>query len=181
MKSKSNHRWIIKIVILSVVISMALTFASTQVLGHAGYVMAFVLLLVFILFGIVFDVIGVAVAAAPEAPFHSMAAHRERGAVEAIRLIRNAEKVTTVCNDVFGGISDIVSGATSVLIITAIMRDFSISNVLFQLFMSGIVTGTIIGGKAFGKTIAIKNSTAVVLRTGKIINLKSRIFSGKRG
>ena len=37
-----------------------------------------------------------------------MAAHKEAGAIEALRLIRNAEKVASFCNDVVGDISSIV-------------------------------------------------------------------------
>jgi hypothetical protein len=93
MKIKTNTRWFIRIIIVSMCVSMAFTFASTEILGSAGYVMAFLALAVFILIGIVFDTIGVAVTAASTAPFHSMAAHKEPGAVESLRLIRNAEKV----------------------------------------------------------------------------------------
>ncbi len=43
-----------------------------------------VIVVVFIGLGIVFDIIGVAVTAADAKPFHSMAAHREKGAKEAL-------------------------------------------------------------------------------------------------
>jgi hypothetical protein len=113
MKTKTNKRWFIKIIIISMCISMAFTFASSEILGSAGYVMAFLVLAVFILLGIFFDTIGVAVTAASTAPFHSMAAKKESGATEGLRLIRNAEKVSSICNDVVGDISGIVSGTTS--------------------------------------------------------------------
>ena len=64
--------------------------------------LAFVVLACFILLGIVFDIIGVAVTAADERPFHSMAAHRTPGAREALGLIRKANKVSSFCNDVVG-------------------------------------------------------------------------------
>ena len=117
MKIKTNSGWIAKITIASMLISMALTFASAKILGSAGYVMAFLVLAVFILLGVVFDTIGVAVTAASIAPFHSMAAKKESGAAEALRLIRNAEKVSSICADVVGDISGIISGTTSALIV----------------------------------------------------------------
>jgi len=160
-------------------ISMTLTFASSKILGSAGYVMAFMVLAIFILLGIVFDIIGVSVTAATTAPFHSMAAHKETGAVEAIRLIRNAEKVSSICNDVVGDISGIISGTTAALIVTKLMTDLSTDNVLIQLAISALVTGATVGGKAFGKTIAINNSTPIVLKVGKLIHLKDRIFQKK--
>jgi CBS domain containing-hemolysin-like protein len=159
---------------------MTFTFASSEILGSVGYVMAFLVLAIFIILGIVFDVIGVAVTAASVAPFHSMAAHKEPGATEAIRLIRNAEKVSSICNDVVGDITGIISGTTSSLIVARLMKDLSTENILLQLGVSGVVTGLMIGGKAVGKTLAINNSTAIVLDVGKLINLKNRLFKLKK-
>lgn len=179
MKTKTNSRWYIRIIIISMCVSMTFTFASSEVLGSVGYVMAFMVLAVFILLGIVFDTIGVAVTAATTKPFHSMAAHKEHGALEGIRLIRNAEKVSSICNDVVGDISGIVSGTTSSLIVSRLMSDLSTDNILLQLSVSGIVTGLMVGGKAVGKTLAINKSTLIVLNVGKLIHLKNRVFRKK--
>ena len=160
-------------------ISMAFTFASTEILGGAGYVMAFLVLAVFIFLGIIFDTIGVAVTAASTAPFHSMAAKKQAGAAEGLRLLRNAEKVSSICNDVVGDISGIVSGTTSSLIVARLMQDLSTENIMLQLSVSAVVTGLMIGGKAVGKTIAMNNSTRIVLDVGKLINLKNKVFKNK--
>lgn len=141
--------------------------------------MAFVVLAVFVTAGILFDIIGVSVTAASTAPFHSMAAHKEHGAIEAIRLIRNAEKVASICNDVVGDIAGIVSGSTSALIVSRLITDLSTTNILLQLSISGLVTGATIGGKALGKTLAINNSTRIVLDVGKLIHFKNRILRKK--
>lgn len=179
MKTKTNSRWFVKIILISMCVSMAFTFASSEILGSAGYVMAFLVLAVFILLGISFDIIGVAVTAASTAPFHSMAAHKERGAVEALRLIRNAEKVSSVCNDVVGDIAGIISGTTSALIVAKLMTDLSTQNILIQLGVSALVTGATVGGKAVGKTVAMSNSTRIVLGVGKLIYYKDRLFQKK--
>ncbi len=113
---KTNVRWIIQIVVTSLVISMVFTFASAEILGNVGRAMAFAVLAVFIALGVVFDILGVATTTATPAPFHSMASHRERGAAEALWLLKNAEKVSSICNDVVGDISGIVSGATAATI-----------------------------------------------------------------
>ncbi|MCF0120740.1 MAG: hypothetical protein HUJ65_03795 [Oscillospiraceae bacterium] len=173
---KTNFRWIIRIVIATFIISMTFTFASAEILGSAGYVMAFVVLAVFIGLGIVFDIIGVAVTAAQEAPFHSMASHRQRGAQEALKLLKNAEKVSSFCNDVVGDISGIVSGATSATIVARIMSDLSTNNVLLQLAVSGLVAALTIGGKALGKTFAMNRSTDIVLSVGKVLFLVNSLF-----
>jgi hypothetical protein len=141
--------------------------------------MAFVVLAVFILVGILFDIVGVSVTAAFVKPFHSMAAHKERGATEAIRLIRNAEKVASICNDVVGDISGIISGATSALIVTKRAADFTRSTLELQILSSGRVTGATVGGKAAGKALAINNSTNIVLDVGKLIGFWGRLFGKK--
>ena len=174
MRKKTNYRWLVKIVLVSVAASMAFTFASTEILGSAGYIVAFGVLAVFIILGIVFDVIGVAVTAATEAPFHSMAAHRERGAAESLRLIRNADKVSNFCNDVVGDITGIISGSMAAMIAARLIEGFRAENLMFPLLISGVVTGLTVGGKSAGKTLAFNNSTLIVLRVGKLINIFRR-------
>ena len=170
MRKKTNIRWLIKIVLISVAASMAFTLASTEILGRAGYIASFAVLAVFIVIGIIFDVIGIAVTAATEAPFHSMAAHHERGAAEALRLKKNAGKVSSFCNDVVGDVTGIISGTTAALIAARLMEGLSAENLLFPLLISGAVTGLTVGGKAAGKSVAINNSAAIVLKVGKLIN-----------
>lgn len=75
------------------------------------------MLVIFIALGIVFDMIGVAVTAADPRPFHSMAAHGEKGGREAIRLLNMSNKVSSLCNDVVGDICGIVSGSTAAVIV----------------------------------------------------------------
>ena len=174
MRSNSNIKWIIKIVLISVIASMVFTFASTEILGRAGYIVSFMILAIFVIVGIIFDVAGIAVTAATEAPFHSMSARRERGAAESIRLIKNADKVTSFCNDVVGDVTGIISGTTAALIAARLMDGLYIENIfLFPLLISGVVTGLTVGGKAVGKTFAFSNSTLIVLRIGKLINIFS--------
>lgn len=153
---------------------MVFSFVSAQVLGNAGYVVAFLVLIFFIFLGVVFDIIGVSVTVADPVPFHSMASHRERGAAEALRLIRHSEKVASFCNDVVGDISGIVSGATSAAIVANLMRDLSTENIFLQLIVSGCVAGLTIGGKALGKTVAINNSTKIVFTVGRLMSIRGK-------
>jgi len=178
LKKKTSISWIIKIVIISVSASVVFTLASTEILGRAGYMISFAILAVFVIVGVLFDIIGIAVTAATEAPFHSMAAHREKGAVESLRLIRNADKVTCYCNDVIGDVTGIVSGTTAALIAARLMDGFSTENLLFPLVISGVVTGLTVGGKAIGKIFAFNKSTEIVLTAGKLISvLRLKSFS----
>lgn len=171
MKKKTNFKWVVRIVMVSIAASTVFTLATTGILGNnAGYVAAVAVLTFFIAFGIAFDIISIAVTAAKEAPFHSMAAHRQRGASESLRLVRNADKVVSLCSDVVGDVSGIVSGATAALIAARLMEGFDKSSLLFPLIVSGAVTGLTVGGKAAGKAFAFNNSTGIVLWAGKLIN-----------
>ena len=171
MKKKINLRFLIKIVLISVVASAVFTLASTEILGRAGYILSFAILAVFIIVGIVFDVIGIAVTAAKEAPFNSMAARRQRGATEALMLIKKANVVTSYCNDVIGDVTGIVSGTTAALIAARLMVGFNTASLIFPLAISAIVTGLTVGGKAVGKTLAFNKSTELVLSVGKLLNI----------
>lgn len=132
---------------------------------------AFLILLVIVMLGILFDIIGMAVATADEKPFHSMAARRVPGAQEAIRLLRNAERVSSICNDVVGDICGVVSGSAAATIaaqVLARMEGFSWPQ-LITLAMSALVAGLTVGGKAIGKTYAIKSCTNIVHGVGRFI------------
>ena len=171
MKTKTNYKWLIKIVFISIAASMVFALATSEILGRAAYVVAFVVLILFIAIGIIFDVIGVAVVAATEPPFHSMAAHREHGATESLRLIKNADRVSSFCNDVVGDVSGIISGSTAALIAAKLVKGMGTGNILIPLLISGAVSGLMVGGKAVGKTLAFNNSTAIIHSVGKLVNI----------
>ena len=174
MKKKTNIRWVVRIVLISIAVSAVFTVTSSELLGRAGNLVAFVILVVFIGIGVVFDMIGVAVISAQEAPFHSMAARRERGASQALKLLKNAEKASSLCNDVVGDVSGIVSGATAAYITARLALTFNTESVLLQLLISSAVAGLTIGGKAAGKTLAMNRSVAIVLGVGRLVEFFQR-------
>ena len=178
-KKNSNVRWIITIFFLTVLISSAISFLSSSLLAASGLVEAFVVLLVIVLIGILFDIIGVAVMSAGEKPFHSMASKKRPGAQEALTLIRNAEKVSSFCNDVVGDICGVVSGSASAVIAVKALTQVD-SDTVAQLMMSALVAGVTIAGKACGKNVAMSKSTQIVLLTSKPIYYIKTLFRRKR-
>ncbi len=167
-KQKSSH-WVIQVFVLAVTLSAALSLISSTALTGAGYVVAVSVLVAFIALGIVFDMIGVAVTAADPRPFHSMASHKEKGGKQAIRLLQNASRVSSVCNDVVGDICGIVSGTTAAVIVTRLQQDFSTTSVLIAIALTALISGLTIGGKALAKTVAINDCTRVVHRVALIM------------
>lgn len=166
----SRYRWALTAFLLAVGMSALLSFASESVLSQAGLILALLILVLFIVLGIVFDIIGVAVTAADPKPFHSMAAHREKGAKEALSLLRNADRVSSVCNDVVGDICGIVSGSTAAVIVVELQKDLSTTSILISIAVTALISGITIGGKALGKTVAINECTGVVYRVARLMH-----------
>lgn len=174
--AKKRIPWAVQVFFLSILISAALSFISAEALAGAGVVVAFAILMLFILLGILFDIIGVAVTAADERPFHSMAAHRTPGAREALRLIRKANEVSSFCNDVVGDICGIVSGTTAAVIVVRLHESFGFESIVTSLAMTALASGMTIGGKAIGKSFAIEKSTSVLRMVGRFLH----VFSGNK-
>ena len=163
-------KWVITIFLTTIVISGSITLISDEVMGRTGIAVAFLILLVIIFLGILFDTIGMAVATADEKPFHSMAARKVPGAQDAIRLLRNAERVSSICCDVVGDICGVVGGAASAAIAVRLVQSFTFGwPNLVSLLMSALVAGLTVGGKAIGKFLAINSCTKIVYVVGKLI------------
>lgn len=165
-------RWVVTIFIVTIFISGTISLLSDLIMENSSMAVAFLILLAIILVGIIFDIIGMAVASADEKPFHSMAARKVPGAQEAIKLLRNAERVSSICNDVVGDICGVVSGSASATIAVQILKEFDFSwPQIVSLAMSALAAGLTVGGKAIGKSFAVNSSTAIVHAVGKIVGL----------
>lgn len=169
-------RWVVTIFPVTILISGIISFLSDIVMESSSIAVAFLILLAIVLLGIIFDVIGVAVTSADEKPFHSMAARKVPGGLEAIRLLRNAERVSSICNDVVGDICGVVSGSASATIAVQVLRNFDFSwPQMVSLLMSAFVAGLTVAGKAIGKTVAISSCTKIVSGVGTVIYFLSHI------
>lgn len=178
-----NYKWVVSITLISFFLSATLSFLSSNLLQGINTVLAFCVVLAIILIGIGFDVIGIAVTAADETPFHAMASRKYYGAKQSIKLIRNANKVSSFCNDVVGDICGVISGTASAYIVLRITQNVgALYGTIIGLVISGLVAAMTIGGKAVGKTLAIENSNYIVYKVGVILMFFiGRINVGKRG
>lgn len=169
-------RWVVTIFFVTILVSGLISLGSEELMASSNMAVAFLILFAIVLLGIIFDIIGMAVASADEKPFHSMAARKVPGAQEAISLLRNAERVSSICNDVVGDICGVVSGSASATIAAQVLQNFEFSwPRLASLVMSALVAGLTVGGKAVGKTFAINSCTAIVHSVGRIIYRLRRI------
>ena len=173
-------RWVCTVFLVTLAVSGLISLISDEVMARSGLLAAFAILLGIVFLGIIFDIIGMAVATASEKPFHSMAARKVPGAQEAIRLLRNAERVSSICNDVVGDICGVVSGSASATIAALILTHVdTLWPRAVSLGMSALVAGLTVGGKAIGKTIAVNSCTQIVHLVGRILYTLNRLSKKK--
>ena len=173
-------RWVVTVFLVTLVVSGMISLISDEVMASSGLLAAFAILLGIVFLGIIFDIIGMAVATASEKPFHSMAARKVPGAQEAIRLLRNAERVSSICNDVVGDICGVVSGSASATIAALILTHVdTVWPRTVSLGMSALVAGLTVGGKAIGKTIAVNSCTQIVHLVGRFLYTLNRLKKKK--
>ena len=168
---KPDYKWIILIFVLTMLISGTMSFVSSELLGRANLAVSFLILIAIVLIGIIFDIIGVAVTSAEETPFHSMASRKVPEAAEALKLIRNANRVSSFCNDVIGDICGVISGSAAATIAARVLAMHpGMREIVLTLAMSALAAGLTVGGKACGKSFAIDSSTSVVRTAAMVLH-----------
>lgn len=174
-----QRRWALLITLISFGLSFSITFVSEVFMRSMGLGVALVALFVLIGTGIAADIVGTAITAVDVKPFVAMAAKRIKGAKQSIWMIRRADRISNILNDVVGDITSIVSGAAGSAIVFYLM-EFGISNTLGTMLMSATTAALIIGGKALGKHFALGRSHDVIAFVGRSMAAFSMRRKGKR-
>ena len=169
-KAKPDIKWIIEIMIISFAISLVFSFASEMTLPNVHVVIGIIIVILFIVLGLIFDMIGVAVTSADEKPFHSMNSRKVRGADIAVKLKKNADKVSSFCNDVIGDICGIVSGSAGAMIALSLSDSLNVDKFIISLLVTAFIAALTIGGKAMGKSYAINKSNLILYKFAKFIS-----------
>lgn len=174
-KKKPNNGiiWTVKITVITLVLSVFVSFLTELSASKSNVVVSMLVLLLLIIVSILFDAIGVAATSCDIAPLLSMASRRVKGANQAVKLVKNAGKVSNICADVIGDMCGIISGSCSASIVIM----FAANNpheYIFSIVLSSIVAAVTVGGKAFFKTIALKKSKEMMLFAGKFLSIFSK-------
>ena len=114
--------------------------------------------------------IGVAVLTSNESSLHAKASKKIRGAKEAIYLLKNAPKVSSICNDVVGDVCGIVSGSLGAVLTINIASYFNWNIVIVTTFITALISSLTVGGKAIFKTVATKKADNIVYNVGKTMS-----------
>ncbi len=173
---KEQSIWAIKVTLISFFLSLSILFISTGLFEKVSVLLSLVVVLAIVFIGVMFDVIGVAVTVSDEKPFHAMASKKYKGAKQAIRLIRNADKVSSICNDVIGDICGVVSGSAGTAIVFHMFSGKAQSGWI-EAIIGGLIAALTVGGKAFAKKYAMNNSNLIVYKVGSLLS----IFTSENG
>lgn len=176
-----NYSWIATITVVTLVIATVISYVSLVFMEIVSVPLATIILLAIVTIGICFDVLGIAVTAAEETPFHSMSASKVPAAKESIWLIRNASIVSNFCNDVIGDICGIISGSASTAIIAKILlSSMSLSATILNIGFAAIIAALTVGGKALGKEIALRHSNFLVYKIAGVMHIVKCIIPFKK-
>lgn len=165
---QSKQKWILTVVCLSFGLSVVMSFVTSLFVESARLLVALLSLIVLVMIGIVTDVIGTAVTSADEQPFIAMASKRILGAKQALQLIRKAERVSSILNDVVGDIVGIISGSAG-SVIAVYLVSLGLKSAIASMLITAFTSAFMIGGKAYGKGLAIANSDRIVLTVGRVM------------
>lgn len=175
--SKTDYRWTMLITMFTFIMSVALSFLLDHLLKDVNIFVGVIMLLSVILIGIIFDIIGVSVTSADQKLFHSMAANRIQEGKVAIDLIKNADKVSSFCNDVIGDMAGIISGALGASLLSKIYDKFNDINIaLIGTLITASVAAATVGAKSLGKSVAINKYREIIFFISKIILKFRNIF-----
>lgn len=164
-----NFPWVIKITITAFILSITFSFISEMTIPNVNIVVGIIIVVLFIFIGVLFDMIGVAVTSAEEKPFHSMSSRKVRGAKTAVKFIKNADKVSSFCNDVIGDICGIISGSAGAIISTLLSKQLHSDMFITTLLVTATIAALTIGGKALGKSVAINKNNIILFEFAKFV------------
>ncbi len=165
---KGRGNWILTIFILTFILSICFSLISNVIAASFNDLILAIILILVIGLGILFDVIGTSSITAKEATFHSMSSRKIKGAKEAITVVKNSDKISSICNDVIGDVCGIISGGLGAVLAISISTNTGINNTVISVIISAIISALTVGGKAIFKTVAVANSDTIIFAVGKV-------------
>lgn len=173
-KEKSKYLWVIEIGLLALFLSMLFSVLSEYLLADTNLIIVILVVVFLLAANVIFDMIGLAFASCKLEPLVAMAAKKVKGSKLAISLVKNADRVSSVCSDVIGDICGILCGAAGVTITVVLVGSMTGSaEILIAAGVSSVIAGLTIFFKALCKNLAINKSTEIVMFVSKILTLCS--------
>lgn len=168
-KKQINIKWILLITIAAFIISLFFSVISEMIIPNVTLIVSIIVLFIVIILGIIFDMIGISVTVADMKSFNGMAARKVKGSSLGVTFIKNAEKLSSFCNDVIGDICGIISGSIGVSISISLASRFDLNLVVVTLVTTALIAAFTIGGKAIGKSIAINQCNKILFWFSRMV------------
>jgi hypothetical protein len=170
-KSTVSGRYIALVGIGSFLLAIIFTFFSEVFASRLNSIILSIIFLVFIvLINITADIVGTAVTAASHVPFNAKAAKRIRGAPHGLQLIRNADRVANLTNDMMSDITTTVGGALGISIVVQIINlEPDLSRFWLNILITAFIAAVIVSGKAYSKKIALSHPDDVIFFVGRFL------------
>ena len=172
---KKDH-WILIVFLLTFVLSILFSTISNVIALSCNNIILFIVLLLTIGCGVLFDLIGTAAITANEATFHALNSKRIKGAKQGISIVKNNNKISSVCNDIVGDICGIISGSIGAILAISLSNTLSINNTIVSIVLAAFISAFTVGGKAVFKIVAINNADKIILSVSKVLS----IFGGNK-
>lgn len=176
-KEHADKIWIVKIILIAFIVALTFAIISETIIPKVNLIVGVILLIAFIILGVLFDMVGVAVTAADPKPFYSMASRKVKCANVAVKLKKNANKVSSFCNDVIGDICGVISGSVGVIISSSLSSSFKLDSLAVSLLVTAVIASITIGAKALCKSYAINKANIILYKFSKYIYI---FYKGKR-
>ncbi len=170
-KSTVSGRYIVMVGIGSFFLAVVFTFFSETFASRLNSIFLSLTFLVIIIFiNTMADVVGTAVTAASHIPFNAKAAKKVRGAPHGLQLIRNADKVANLANDVIGDIATTVGGALGISIVVQIVTlGPPVSQFWLNVLITALIAAVIVSTKALAKKVALSRPDEIIFLVGKAL------------
>lgn len=166
----------------ALIVAMAIGGPLGGVIETVSIGAAALILMSSIVVAVLADIVAVAATAATEPPFNAMASDKVPGAREALFVVRNADRVNSICGDIIGDICGTVSGFAATPIILSLSRLYpQIPTWMTSMLVIGVIAFLTIGGKAAEKPYAVNASTPVILTVGRAIYYLKRLSPFRAG
>ncbi|MBE6148456.1 MAG: hypothetical protein E7167_03065 [Firmicutes bacterium] len=164
-----KNNWIYQVFLWTFILSIVFSYGTNIISSNSSTIINIIIILCVIAIGILFDMLGTSSLTSKESSFHAMNAKKIKGAKQAISLIRNSVKVSSVCNDIVGDICGIISGGLGAVLAIDLASKFDINITLITIIVSAIVSAFTVGGKAIFKRVAVRNSDKILFALSKFI------------
>lgn len=170
---KKDH-WVLIVFILTFILSIIFSTVSNLMAVSCNNIVLSIVLVAVIVFGILFDLIGTAAITGKESTFHALNSKRIKGAKQGIFIIKNANKISSFCNDIVGDVCGIISGSIGALLSISLATTTGFNNTIVSIVIAAFISAFTVGGKAIFKLVAIKNADKIILNVSKILAIFER-------